>query len=126
MGTGYKGGANHFRSIKENIPTLSDKYKFSNGLFGERGQGRFHVRNIESNNPKSEAKTFYGLAAYGGKEFSMDNGKGRYTKLSDGTIISYREKSSSDGTSVVEINISNSTDKTSVKRQKIHFVKEND
>ena len=53
----------------------------------------------------------------------MENGKGYQTALKDGTIISFRAISSSDGTPVVEINIRKSNTHGDVKRQKIHFVK---
>jgi len=69
------------------------------------------------------AKEFYDTASKGGIETTY--GKGKYTKLSDGTIMSYREISSSDGTSVVEINIRQSSNSSGVKFQKIHFVKGN-
>jgi len=69
------------------------------------------------------AKEFYDTASKGGIETTY--GKGKYTKLSDGTIMSYREISSSDGTSVVEINIRQSSNSAGVKFQKIHFVKGN-
>ncbi len=59
---------------------------------------------------------------YGGIESSMPNGKGKTTRLADGSIISYREISSSDGTSVVELNIKRSTDAAGIKYQKIHFI----
>jgi hypothetical protein len=41
--------------------------------------------------------------------------------MADGTIISYRQVSKSDGTSVVEINIRYSTNAGGLKYQKIHF-----
>ena len=53
----------------------------------------------------------------------MNNGKGVYTKMKDGSILSYREVSSSDGSPAVEINIKQSTDHGDIKYQKIHFVK---
>lgn len=53
----------------------------------------------------------------------MINGKGHYTKMKDGSILSYREVSSSDGTPAVEINIKKSTDHGGIKYQKIHFAK---
>ena len=49
---------------------------------------------------------------------------GQKTKLADGSIISWRDVSSSDGTPAVEINIEQSTSNGGVKQQKIHFVKE--
>ena len=48
----------------------------------------------------------------------------RITHMADGSIITWREKSHSDGTSVVEINISGSSHTGGIKKQKIHFVKE--
>lgn len=45
----------------------------------------------------------------------------KHFKLADGTIISYRQVSKSDGTSVVEINIRYSTNAGGLKYQKIHF-----
>lgn len=43
--------------------------------------------------------------------------------MKDGTILSYREVSSSDGSPAVEINIRQSDDHSDIKYQKIHFVK---
>lgn len=53
----------------------------------------------------------------------MNNGKGFITELKDGTIISYREITSTEGSPAVEINIKKSTDTGGVKKQKIHFEK---
>lgn len=43
--------------------------------------------------------------------------------MSDGTIITYREVSSSDASPAVDINIKKSTNPSGVKSQKIHFIK---
>lgn len=67
------------------------------------------------------AKKFYEAAGRGGIEKVYP--KGKLTILSDGTIISYRKISTSDGTAVVEINIRQSSNNGGVKYQKIHFVK---
>lgn len=103
---------------------MQSKYDYSNGYFGKKGQGRSFTRNISSNDPISTAKSFYDKAAYGGIEYKMQNGKGIYTKMADGTVLSYRKISSSDGTSVVEMNIEKSNRSGGIKYQKIHFVKE--
>ncbi len=124
MGTGYKGNSPSYRSIGENVAVLKSSYSFSNGYFGTKGQGGTHTRNISSADPVKTAKNFYALASYGGVESSMKNGNGYTSKMADGTVISYRKVSTSDGTSVVEINIRKSTDSGGVKYQKIHFVKE--
>ena len=123
MGHGYKNGTGHYHSITENLPSLSSEYDCNNGYFGEKGQGRKSVRNISSDNTMKTAKDFYDRASRGGIEHQMDNGKGVYTKMRDGTIISYREVSSSDGSPAVEINIHYSNNHGEIKTQKIHFVK---
>lgn len=123
MGHGYKEGIGHYRSITENLPSLKSEYKYHNGYFGDPGQGRDFVRNIKSDSPIITAQNFYDKAANGGIEKQMNNGKGVYTKMKDGTILSYREVSSSDGSPAVEINIKQSTDYGDIKYQKIHFVK---
>lgn len=121
MGLGYKGDTGHHYSISENLPILQATYSYNNGYFGEKGIGRSFVRNIKSSDPIATSKNFYDRASYGGIERKMNNGKGIYTKMSDGTILSYRNISSSDGTPVVEINIKYSNDHGDLKYQKIHF-----
>ena len=123
MGHGYKGDTGHHHSITENLGSLTAKYDYSNGYFGEQGKGRSFVRNISSDDPANTAKDFYDTAAHGGIEGAMYNGKGYVTKMKDGTILSYREVSSSDGSPTVEINIRQSDDHGDIKYQKIHFVK---
>ena len=85
----YKGGTTKHHSISDNIGSLKSNYKYSKGYFGDKGQGRDFTRNISSNNPVKTAKEFYDTASKGGIETTY--GKGKYTKLSDGTIMSYRE-----------------------------------
>ncbi len=122
MGTSvYKGGTIKHHSISDNINSLKSNYKYSNGYFGDKGQGRDFTRNISSTDPIKTAVDFYDKASFGGIETT--HSKGKYTKLSDGTIMSYREISSSDGSPVVEINIRQSANNAGVKYQKIHFVK---
>ena len=123
MGTGYKGGANHYCSFAENVSNLKSNYSFSNGYFGEKGQGRSFTRNIASDDPNATSKDFFDRASYGGIVNQMSNGKGQTVKMKDGTIISYRKVSSSDGSAAVDINISKSSDSGEVKTQKIHFIK---
>lgn len=124
MGTGYKNGAHHHHSITENLNDVKKKYKYSNGLFGNRSNSSIErTRHIESKNPIATAKDFYDKLTYGGIENNLDNGKGKKTKMKDGTIVSYRPISSSDGSPVVEINIRKSYDSGDLKQQKIHFIK---
>ncbi len=121
MGRGYKADTGHHHSITENLPSLTSSYDYHNGYFGKKGQGRNFVRIISSADPVKTAQDFYDKAAHGGIERPMSNGNGHYTKMKDGSILSYREVSSSDGSPVVEINIKKSTNHGSIKYQKIHF-----
>ena len=123
MGHGYKGDTGHHHSITENLPSLTKKYDYRNGYFGEKGKGTNYTRNITSDDPIKTAKEFYDKAAHGGIERKMENGKGLYTKMQDGSILSFREVSSSDGSPAVEINIKESTNHGDIKYQKIHFLK---
>lgn len=67
---------------------------------------------------------FFELAGNGGVFKTLDNGRGIVSKLEDGTVISFRKISTSDGTPVVEINIRQSKSILQIKGQKIHFVEE--
>lgn len=124
MGTGiYKGGCNH-HSIKENLSKIEGKFKLCNGYFGNPGDSsRKNTRHIESENPILTSKNFYDTLTYGSIENKLSNGKGTVAKLKDGSIITYREVSSSDGSPAVDINIKKSCDSGGIKQQKIHFVK---
>lgn len=130
MGTGYKGGADHYHSISENLPPLKEKYSYNDGYFGDKGNNKKNnkVRHIESSNPSRTAKDFYDSLTHGGKEepiYDKRTGEriGKKTTLADGSIVSWREVSSSDGSPAVDINIEYSSDSGGIKQQKIHFVK---
>ena len=45
------------------------------------------------------------------------------TTLSDGSVITWRNISHSDGSPAVDINVERSSDSDGIKQQKIHFVK---
>lgn len=125
MGTGYKGDSKYYRSVGQNIMIAKSKYGYSNGYFGESSPSTgSRTRNIASEDPKTTAVDFYDKVAFGGIEKSYQDGKLKITRMADGTIITWRETSHSDGTSVVEINIDGSSHTGGVKRQKIHFVED--
>ena len=130
MGTGYKGNTPYHHSISENLPILKEEYPYINGYFGYQGKGdNPHVRNIRTSNPQITARVFYDTLTYGGLErplFSKSTGNviGQLTYLADGSVISWRNVSSSDGSPAVDINIQRSTNSGGIKQQKIHFVKE--
>ncbi|MBO4476776.1 MAG: hypothetical protein J5757_00450 [Lachnospiraceae bacterium] len=130
MGWGFKGNASHYHKISENTEALKNEYPFSDGYFGEKGDSKSnpHVRHIASDDPAKTAKAFYDSATYGGLESPLfdKNGNiiGQKTSMADGSVISWRSASHSDGSPAVDINIERSTDSGGIKQQKIHFVKE--
>ena len=122
MGSGYKGNTKYFRSVGQNILPTSLKYDYNNGYFGNSSPSTGNkTRNISSNNPIETAKDFYDHIANGGKEKIYDGGSRKITHMADGTIITWRITSHSDGTPVVEINIKGSSHTGGLKAQKIHF-----
>lgn len=138
MGTGWHG---HFpstaaslaeaRTLTENLNALTSEFTLQpNGYFGEPGQSKnnVRVRNITCSDVDVTSQMFYSLACEQAVSIGDIRGnggehKGYLARMRDGTIISYRWSSSSDGSPAVDINIQSTG---SVKRQKIHFVqKEN-
>ena len=104
----------------------SKKYGYTNGYFGENSKhGKDNTRNVSSSDNLAAAKDFYDIIASGGKEQIVDDNM-RITRMADGTVITMRKVSHSDGTPVVDINIKPSTHTGGVKGQKIHFVQEDD
>ncbi len=127
MGTfTYKGNTKTYHSISDNIHITSVKFKYNDGLFGDKGKAKIksgYYRQILSNDPISTAKEFYSLIAKGGIENKLPNNKGLFTKLKDGTIIVFREITSTPNSPAVEINIKGSNTTSGIKGQKIHFEK---
>ena len=122
----YKGGTVKYHSIGQNILITSNSYKYSNGYFGENSPSTGHrTRNIASGDNLKTATDFYNKIALGGKEKTLSDNL-RVTSMSDGSRISFRVKSVSDGTPVVEINITKSNSTGGVKHQKIHFIRSDD
>ena len=120
----YKGGATYYHSIGQNVMVTSQKYPMRNGYFGVVSPSTgSKTRNIVSHDNLETAKDFYDRIANGGIEKTSKGGALRITKMHDGTVITMRTFSHSDGTPVVEINITNSISTGGVKQQKIHFVK---
>lgn len=125
MGTAYKGNATYYRSIGQNILPTSSKYEYHNGRFGVSSPSTGnYTRNIRSSDPIKAAKDFYDTITYGGLEKMYENGKRKITYMADGSIVTWRVVSGSDGSPVVEINIRNSSHTGGLKKQKIHFMEE--
>ena len=128
MGT-YKGGADHYHSVSENIPTVTKDYPLTNGLFGERGKGKSStIRNIKSDDPRATAKDFYDKLGHGGIESKLyykdGSEKGLQVKMADGTVLNWRPvSSSSDKSPAVDITVETNDDHGNIVTQKIHFVK---
>lgn len=129
MGTGSSGnygntkGATNSQSqnnaFSRNVQAASQKYRLTqSGYFGNKGK---NSRVIKSKNPVATSKDFYSLLSKGGKESKLANGKGVQTVFPDGTRIVYRVKTSTPNSPAVDISVSIVSP---VKRQKIHFVKE--
>ena len=71
----------------------------------------------------STARDFYDRLAFGGIEEEI-NSNTWVTRMADGTVITFRITSHSDGTPAVNINVDRSSQTGSLKTHKIHFVKE--
>jgi hypothetical protein len=124
MGTSYKGRAIYFRSIEQNILLVSRKYDYVEGYFGKNSKhGRNRIRNISAHDSLAVAKDFYNRIAYGGKEQIISDNL-RITRMADGSVITMRKVSHSDGTPAIDINVKPSKHTGGVKSQKIHFVQE--
>lgn len=125
MGTYYKGGSPTYRTLRENLPAISKLYgPPSGGFFGKVGKaGVKETRQIDVDDVLSESRKFYDTIAYGGIESNLPKGNGVRTEMKDGTIIVYREITSTDGSPAVEINVRKSSDDCGLTYHKIHFEK---
>ena len=124
MWTTFKGNSKYFRSIGQNILLAKSLYGFNKGYFGDNSiHGSDRTRNIISADNMKTANDFYNKIAFGGIEQRVNDNM-RITRMADGTVITMRKVSHSDGTPVVDINIRKSTHTGGVKDQKIHFVLE--
>lgn len=125
MGTGQiKGGSKYYRSIGQNILITSSKYPYENGRFGVNSPHTGNkTRNIFSEDNIATARDFYDKISFGGIIKTYEKNI-IVTYMADGSIISLRLTSHSDGTPVVDINITGSSHTGGIKKQKIHFLKE--
>ena len=125
MGTGFKGNSPTYRTIGENISNVSKSYDFSRGYFGyDSPHGKESTRNISSDDALKSAKDFYDRLAYGGIEDKVTDSMS-ITRMADGTIITMRKVSNSDGSPAININVIRSANPAGLRKQKIHFVEDN-
>lgn len=116
-------GRGVLHSLNDNLPNVTRRFPLAPcGKFGEPGKG---ARIIKSSSPVGTAYEFFNRISAGYdtiKSIPYRDGtkKGCVARLKDGTTITLRKKSSSDGSPAVDINI---TAPGRVKPHKIHFVK---
>lgn len=136
MGSGYYGGYHNTYGANEEVPAnssniddnaleLAQQFHLTpGGYFGGKGRGK-GVRIISSANPIATAESCYRILGKGGVERVAHNHKGqevRMTRLGDGTLVTYRQITSSQGSPAIEIRLSGGTHK--IHQQKIHFTME--
>lgn len=125
---GFKGGTSSQHSIGDNLSALKSHYQNREGYFGKaRTPSDTKTRKLKCDDPDGAAKDFYDKAAKGGIEVALDNGKGVKASMRDGTVVTFRPSSDSDGSPAVTLNARKSRDHEGLKPyQKIHFEQEGD
>lgn len=135
MGGGYLGSYRNTEgssnasvpdsNIDDNARLLAKRYRLtSSGYFGSKGNGK-KVRIINCTNPIDVAEYCYQTLGRGGVMKTALNSKGlkvHMSRLADGTLVTYRQITSSAGSPAVEIRLTGR--EHIVKEQKIHFVME--
>lgn len=127
MGKGVHGGFGHtlgadpHRNLMDNVPELKKHFNSTpEGYFGEEGS-HTSVRRISSGDPLATAKQFFEIASAGAVSTRYPKDGMTLCEMKDGSLVSMRIKSSSDGSPVVEVKIDKSIE-GQLKTQKIHFV----
>ena len=104
-------------NINDNVAKMTGRFAPNEyGNFGIQGK---NVRVMKSEDPLSESASFYDLLGNGGEIKTIPGKAGTITKLDDGSRITYRVITSTEGSPAVEINVKNVN--TFIKNQKIHF-----
>ncbi|MBQ6976733.1 MAG: hypothetical protein IJQ16_09315 [Selenomonadaceae bacterium] len=138
MGAGRGGNFGNTKNktfdFANNLAKTMEKYVLNeSGFFGEKVNDT--VRHIISEHPLVTMWDFVKKITEGATVIEMKNGKGWIANLPNGFRITYREKSSSDGSPAVEIWTSTKTRNASstvefkigdnivkIRYQKIHFI----
>ena len=123
MGEDNTGNIFPTGSLLNNVDSMLRLYPINNGLFGVQGLSRDpSIRNIVSDTPLETAIDFYSRISSGGVEQPLPGGNGVRTTLVDGSVITFRKVSTSDGSPAISINVRRSTGSGEIRSQKIHFV----
>lgn len=123
MGAGFSSATRISCNIKDGLIQAKLTYNYNDGLFFDRSPKRHddYVRICESDNPIKTSKEFFEILTQNSFSNKQFKDKKIIAKMTDGTVITWREKSSSDGSPVVEINIKRCDSNSGLKNQKIHF-----
>ncbi len=128
MGKGIHGGFRYTvgrgnNMLVDNLADVTRRFPLStDGLFGKRGKGS---RVIETDTPIGTAYEFFNRLVKGYDiiipiPYKDGSRKGCVARMKDGSAVTLRRRSTSDGSPVVDINIESPG---RVKKQKIHFVR---
>jgi hypothetical protein len=124
MGGGRGGGYSDSSSeqVASNFRSLETRFgPPSSGRYGTPGSSK-SVRRISSTDPDATAKEFFDIASRGGKVTEIKPGVYR-AKFKNGTYITYRKSSKSDGSPAITINPGEKS-QHSIRPHKIHFVED--
>lgn len=119
----YVGRKQQFRTLEQNIQSVSESYPITNGYFGTKGSSR-RIREIHARNHEQVAKDFFNKIARGGILDLKTLPGGVVSRLKDGSTISYRKITSSPNSPAVEIRFRSARSKYGINDQKIHFVQD--
>ena len=117
-GLAGRGGAS---SVARNLKALKAMYPVSDSGYFGKASPKGNVRLIKSENPQADAQKFFSVLAKDGTLAGAKKANVTVVKFKDGTVVTYRVKSHSDGSPAISITLSSM--QNGVKSsQKIHFV----
>ena len=121
------------RSLADNLTSdVKQKFHFKNGDFGTPSYTKDthnNTRHIESDDPVKTSEEFMEVMVQGYTRRrtipNVDGSvKGEVFDMKDGSSVTWRQYSTSDGSPAVDINVDKVTEQCPINYQKIHFVKE--
>jgi hypothetical protein len=109
-------------SLRGNLTRVEKEFGgIKNGYFGSPGSTS-RVRTISTDQPRKSAVQFFKLASQGARISHSRDGFVTVAHFPDGSAVSLRPSSQSDGSPAIQIKPSKSSG--AIKAQKIHFVKD--